>query len=286
MATKNRERKEVQQLIEMGKSKGFLTYDEVNDALPADVVADQMDDVMGVLGDEDIEIVDAATQVKIAPKRIVEEQAAENKQVPRQQEKEDEDSSYYSKSNDPVRMYLRKMGSVSLLTREGEVEIAKRIETGEHAILGAILNSPVAVREIIDLGDKLRKHKIRVKEIIRDAEDEDREFDEEEADRRILRLIDKVKHLDKVGQDYSAQLETCAQSRRKGIEAEIEANKTKMVETLEEMRLNKKTIDRIVMKLRSLIQKIERAESASTELEKRTGVDKDLLRKEARAAKA
>ena len=115
--------------------------------------------------------------------------------------KEDDGDGFYSKSNDPVRMYLRKMGSVSLLTREGEVEIAKRIEQGEHAVFNAILNSPVAVREIIDLGDKLRKHKIRVKEIIRDADDENAEFDEEEADRRILRLIDKVKHLDKVAQD-------------------------------------------------------------------------------------
>jgi RNA polymerase primary sigma factor len=291
MATKNRDRKEVQQLIEVGKSKGFLTYEEVNDALPADVVADQMDDVMGVLGDEDIEIVDAATQVKIAPTRIAAEEAADkSKQTSRGNEsrssKDDgEDGSYYSKSNDPVRMYLRKMGSVSLLTREGEVEIAKRIETGEHTILGAILNSPVAVREIIDLGDKLRKHKIRVKEIIRDADDEDREFDEEEADRRILRLIDKVKHLDKVGSDHREVLATCAASRKKGVEAEIEANRAKLVETLEEMRLNKKTIDRVVMKLRSLIQKIERAESGSTELEKRTGVDMDVLRKEARVAK-
>src|SRR5205085_7137069 len=128
--------------------------------------------------------------------------------------------------------------SVSLLTREGEVEIAKRIEQGEHMILGAILNSPVAVREIIDLGDKLRKHKIRVKDIIRDADDDNAEFDEEEADRRILRLIDKVKHLDKVGADLSTSLSSCAPSRKKGIEAEIDANRTKMVETLEEMRLN------------------------------------------------
>jgi RNA polymerase primary sigma factor len=288
MATKNRDRKEVQQLIEMGKSKGFLTYEEVNDALPADVVADQMDDVMGALGDEDIEIVDAATQVKIAPSRIVQEENAEKKNVPRadrEKPEEESDGSYYSKSNDPVRMYLRKMGSVSLLTREGEVEIAKRIESGEHAILGAILNSPVAVREIIDLGDKLRKHKIRVKEIIRDADDEDREFDEEEADRRILRLIDKVKHLDKVGQDLTESLDTAAVSRKKVIETELAANRTKLVETLEEMRLNKKTIDRIVVKLRSLIQKVERADSGSTELERRTGVDKELLRKEARVAK-
>ena len=293
MATKNRDKKDSKELVENGSGNGsgngngkksFMTYDEVNEQMPADVVSDQMDDVMGVLGDEDIEIVDAATQVKIAPKRIVEEEAAEKKNVVRDRDK-DEDDSYYSKSNDPVRMYLRKMGSVSLLTREGEVEIAKRIETGEHMILGAILNSPVAVREIIDLGDKLRKHKIRVKEIIRDAEDEEREFDEEKADRDILRLIDKVKHLDKVAQDLAASHETCAQSRKKGIEADIEANRAKMVETLEEMRLNKKTIDKIVMKLRSLIQKVERAEGGVTELEKRTGVDMDQLRKEARIAR-
>src|SRR5579863_1440136 len=294
MATKNRDRKEVQQLIEMGKSKGFLTYDEVNDALPADMAApDQMDDVLGVLGDEDIEIVDAATQVKIAPKRIAEEQAADQKannrdrgeQQPARTKSEEDLDGYYSKSNDPVRMYLRKMGSVSLLTREGEVEIAKRIEQGEHMVLAAILNSPVAVREIIDLGDKLRKHKIRVKDIIRDAEDDNAEFDEEEADRRILRLIDKVKHLDKVAQDLKEALTTCAVSRRKGIEGEIDANRQKMVETLEEMRLNKKTIDRVVAKLRGLIQKIERAESGVVDIAKRAAVEADVLRKEARQSR-
>src|ERR1035438_9032733 len=296
MATKNRDRKEVQQLIEMGKSKGFLTYDEVNDALPADMVAaDQMDDVLGVLGDEDIEIVDAATQVKIAPKRIAEEQHAEQK-VSRDREhnptstppKEGEDlDGYYSKSNDPVRMYLRKMGSVSLLTREGEVEIAKRIEQGEHMVLSAILNSPVAVREIMDLGDKLRKHKIRVKDIIRDADDENAEFDEEEADRRILRLIDKVKHLEKVAADLKVSLADCAQSRKKGIEADVDANRRKKrVQALEERRLNKKTSEKVAAKLRGLIQRIERAETGIIDLARRAGVEVDQLRKEARQSGA
>jgi RNA polymerase primary sigma factor len=291
MATKNRDRKEVQQLIEMGKSKGFLTYDEVNDALPADMNApEQMDDVLGALGDEDIEIVDAATQVKIAPKRLADEHAEQkasrnSDQAPSTPKAEEEVDGYYSKSNDPVRMYLRKMGSVSLLTREGEVEIAKRIEQGEHMVLAAILNSPVAVREIIDLGDKLRKHKIRVKDIIRDAEDDNAEFDEEEADRRILRLIDKVKHLDKVAQDLKESHASCAASRKKGIEAEIDANRQKMVETLEEMRLNKKTIDKVVAKLRGLIQKIERAESGVVDIAKRAAVEADVLRKEARQSR-
>ncbi len=191
-----KDRKALEKLVETGKSKGFLTYDEVNDALPADVAPDQLDDVVGALGDEDIEIVDGATQVKIAPKRIADEEAGEKKLVATP-DREEEDVDYYSKSNDPVRMYLRKMGSVSLLTREGEVEIAKRIEVGEQKVNSAILDSPIAIEEIIDLGEKLRKHKIRVKELIKDAESDDQEFDEEEADRRIIRLIDKVKRLDK-----------------------------------------------------------------------------------------
>ena len=140
MATKNRDRKEETSGKENGQKKGFLTYDEVNESMPGDAAVDQMDDVMGVLDNEDIEIVDGATQVKIAPKRIVEEEAAEKKNVPRDGREKEDDESYYSKSNDPVRMYLRKMGSVSLLTREGEVEIAKRIESGEHQIFGSILN--------------------------------------------------------------------------------------------------------------------------------------------------
>ena len=281
----NRDRKEVRELIDLGKSKGFLTYDEVNDALPADMVgADQVEDVMGALGDEEIEIVDATTQVKIAPKRITEEEPLDRKVALRTEE--DDSDSLYSKSNDPVRMYLRKMGSVSLLTREGEVEIAKRIEEGELAVLDAILNSPIAVREIIETGEKLRKHKIRVKEIIRDAEEDDQEFDEEEADRRIIRLIDKVKRLDKKRQELVEERKTrTTDSRRKQIDQELAQTQAELVQTLEEMRLNKKTIDKIVQKLKALIQKVERAEAAVTELEKRTGMSKDQLRKLLREAK-
>ena len=279
--TNGRERKEVQQLIDLGKSKGFLTYDEVNDALPADMVAaDQVEDVMSALGDEDIEIVDATTQVKIAPKRIADEEALEKKVHVRSEDEESDP--YYSKSNDPVRMYLRKMGSVSLLTREGEVEIAKRIERGEHTVLQAILTSPIAVREIVDIGDKLRKHKLRVKDIIRDAEDDDQEFDEEEADRRIIRLIDKVKRLDKKHQDLLEERRARVDGKRKALDHEIEGTRTELVQTLEEMRLNKKTIDRIVLKLKSLIQKVERAEAGATEIEKRTGATKEQLKRHLR----
>jgi RNA polymerase primary sigma factor len=288
--TKGKDSKEVSTLIEMGKSKGFLTYDEVNDALPHDMAssADQLDDVMGALSDEDIEIVDATTQVKIAPKRIAEEEAAEHKRVPIKGSEDVEDAdSAYSKSNDPVRMYLRKMGTVSLLTREGEVEIAKRIEEGEQRVLSSILSSPIAVREIIEIGEKLKKHKIRVKDIIRDAEetDESQHFDEEEADRRIIRLIDKVKARNKKIEELRDELKEASGARRKQIAEEVETTHGEMVALLGEMRLNKKTIDKIVGVLKKLIERVERAEAQATELEKRVGIPKEDIKRAIRDSK-
>jgi RNA polymerase primary sigma factor len=221
-----------EQLISLGKSKGFLTYDDVHEALPGEEVGpDQMDDVLSALDDEEIEVVDDASNIKIAPHRVSDEDGAPSKA---QAKTEDDtaaegsgpasgtpgranDDEYY-KSNDPVRMYLRKMGSVALLTREGEVEIAKRIEEGENEVLTAILSSPIAVREIIDIGERLRNHKIRVKDIVRDAEDEEHEFDEEEADRRIIRLIDRVRRLDKKNAEVVEERKTAVDARKKLID--------------------------------------------------------------------
>ncbi len=291
-----------EQLITLGKTKGFLTYDDVHEALPGeDVGPDQMDDVLSALDDEEIEVVDDASNIKIAPHRGSEEDAppktaakggdsdddgpapaaASSSSAPARTGSDDE----YYKSNDPVRMYLRKMGSVALLTREGEVEIAKRIEEGENEILSAILSSPVAVREIIDIGERLRNHKIRVKDIVRDAEDEEHEFDEEEADRRIIRLIDKVKRSDKKNQELLEERKGAADVRRKAIDKELSEGKKELVKTLQEMRLNKKTIDKIVSKLKAMIDRVHRAQGKVFELEKITGTSKADLKRMIREAK-
>jgi len=291
-----------EQLITLGKTKGFLTYDDVHEALPGeDVGPDQMDDVLSALDDEEIEVVDDASNIKIAPHRGAEEDAPPKAKSKGGGDSEDDaapaqasssaapartgsDDEYY-KSNDPVRMYLRKMGSVALLTREGEVEIAKRIEEGENEILSAILSSPVAVREIIDIGERLRNHKIRVKDIVRDAEDEEHEFDEEEADRRIIRLIDKVKRADKKNQELLEERKGAADVRRKAIDKELSEGKKELVKTLQEMRLNKKTIDKIVSKLKGMIDRVHRAQGKVFELEKITGTSKADLKRMIRDAK-
>ena len=129
-----RNRAEVKALINRGREKGFLTLDEVNDALPTDIVSsEQIEDVMSMFGENDIELVDDATKVKL-PETKPPEPDSPGQPAEKDEEERDEDyDAGYSKGNDPVRMYLRKMGSVSLLTREGEVEIAKRIEEGGRA---------------------------------------------------------------------------------------------------------------------------------------------------------
>ena len=286
-----------EQLIKLGKSKGFLTYDDVHEALPGEETGpDQMDDVLSALDDEEIEVVDDASNIKIAPHlRGGEEEGAAKPVAKAETEETDSvapapsaartgDDEYF-KSNDPVRMYLRKMGSVALLTREGEVEIAKRIEEGENEILSAILSSPVAVREIIEIGERLRNHKIRVKDIVRDAEDEEHEFDEEEADRRIIRLIDRVKRLDKKNGELVEERKTAVEVRRKLIDKELSENKKELVKTLQEMRLNKKTIDKIVAKLKAMIDRVHRAQGRVFELERITGIGKSELKKMMREAK-
>jgi RNA polymerase primary sigma factor len=264
-------------LFEQGKSKGFLTFDEVNDAIPSDMNADQIDDVVGALTAEDIQIVDGATQVKISPSRVAKEEQAPAKKLPTSRRQEEVD--YYSKSNDPVRMYLRKMGSVSLLTREGEVEIAKRIEVGELDVNAAVLESPIATREVIAIGEKLRKHKVRVKDLIRDAETDDQEFDEEEADRRIIRLVDKIKRLERKRLSLVTELKSGkSEARKRAVRESLATNTKEVTATLDEMRLNKKTVDKIVIVLKREISRVERAQGPIAQYLKRADVDVPGLR--------
>src|SRR5262249_5850841 len=167
------DRKEVKDLLEAGRQKGFLTYDEVNDALPADIVSsEQIDDVMSMFGDNEIEIVDAQKAAKTTDAKPAVATVEEPAKEAEDEEPKDEDDEPGGKSNDPVRLYLRKMGSVSLLTREGEVEIAKRIEEGEKEVLRALLACKVAVAEIIDIGVKLKTGKLRIREVVKDAPEE------------------------------------------------------------------------------------------------------------------
>jgi RNA polymerase primary sigma factor len=257
---------DVDALISLGKSKGFLTYDEVNDALPDDDVgADQMDRVLSRLDSEDIEVVSNRVEADAPARSAVDSEPPPVSARKGSAAKREMNDAAYGRSNDPVRMYLRKMGSVALLTREREVEIAKRIEEGENEVLAAILGSPIAVREIIAIGEQLRSHRLRVKEIIRETEEEEHEFDEEEADRWLMRLIDKVKRVDKKNQTLREEIKGATEARQKQIQLDTKANYEELSKTLHEMRLNKKIIDRMVSRLKALHAKMNRAAAEAEE---------------------
>ena len=212
MSSKESERKK-RDLITIGKAKGFLTYDEVNDHMPEGIgSSDQIDDWLSTLGGEGIEIVDSPSQGKGTDRTAPGELAPEEETDPepaRASEVEEEEEDAYAATNDPVRLYLRKMGSVSLLTREGEVEIAKRMEDGERRVLQVVLNSAVAIEEILDLGDKLRQQKIRVKEVVKDADEDDLEFDENWHIDRVCEAIEKVRRLHKQRQAVEEKTTAC-----------------------------------------------------------------------------
>jgi len=272
------------QLIDMGKAKGFLTYDDVNDAMPEDIISsDQIDDWLASLGDEGIEIVDGTPMAKVPPAKAAPEIEAEAEPEEEKKEggEEEEDIEGFTKTNDPVRMYLRKMGSVSLLTREGEVEIAKRIEEGERRVLQVVLNSKLAVQEIIQLGDKLRKQKIRVKEVIRDFDEEDADFDEEWHTERVTKIIDRVKRVERDNDKLVAKMgaQRMSEARRKRLREAMRRNREELFVLLSDLRIAKRQIERIVGKLKALVNRIEQAEDEIARNERRAGMPIREIRK-------
>ena len=141
---------EVRQLIAIGKEKGYLLYDEVNELLPADITSsEELDDLFSTFGNAGIEVVDSEQEVPRGQDTSTARRRREEPEL-------DLTPGALDKTNDPVRMYLREMGTVPLLTREGEVEIAKRIEHGKLAVIKSISRTPTIVKVIIEMGEQLK----------------------------------------------------------------------------------------------------------------------------------
>jgi len=185
---------DLEKLIDTGKEKGYLTFGEVNDLLPGEITSpDELDDLMTTINTQGIDVLsgERTEREKYEPEAGEESEDVELDLTPGQLEK----------TNDPVRMYLREMGTVPLLTREGEVEIAKRIERGQNRVMKAISRSPIVIREIVGLGEDLRRGVRNIKEVVT--------FDEEELTEEILqarvratvgRIDTIVKHQKKIQQ--------------------------------------------------------------------------------------
>ncbi|MBT1071232.1 RNA polymerase sigma factor RpoD [Pelotalea chapellei] len=271
MAKKNMD--EVKQLIDLGKEKGFLTFDEVNDILPPDIATEQIDDVMGMFGDMDIEIVDSSQKVKIPKLKIDME---EDEEAEGEAEEVEFEPGSIGRTSDPVRMYLREMGSVSLLTREGEVEIAKRIEDGERDVASVILNTPITIKEVVQLGEKLRKFQIGASEISKEVEEEVLEEDEEDVPKlRILEIIDAIAAGDQELTALATEIEDSkAVAKKREMEKRLREVKDHQEELLTSLRLKDRHINKISERLKELSYTVDRMMRELSDLEKLIPSDK------------
>jgi len=271
MAKKNMD--DVKQLIDIGKEKGFLTFDEVNDILPPDIATDQIEDVMGMFGDMDIEIVDSAQKVKIPKMKI---DLEEDEEAEGESEEVEFEPGSIGRTSDPVRMYLREMGSVSLLTREGEVEIAKRIEDGERDVAGVILNTPITVKEVLSLGERLRKFQINPSEISKEIEEEQLEEDEEDVQQiRLLEAIDSIAAQDQLLTEITGSIsEAKSSAKKKELEKKYREAKDHQAELLKSLRLKDRHTNKVAERLKELSHKVDRLQAELSDLESLIPSDK------------
>ena len=178
---------EINQLVSQGKEKGYLTYEEVNDVLPSDVVTpEQIDDLMALFSENEIAIVDTSSKG---------EKIAASKEGKKSDVEEDAQASKSDSVSidDPVRLYLREMGTISLLTRKGEVAIAKRIEAGQDEVLSAVANCGVTIREFVSLANQVKTEEVKIFDIIQATEPE--EGKEASGKKEIKNLQKRVKAL-------------------------------------------------------------------------------------------
>jgi len=174
---------ELQKLIEVGKDKGFLTYDEINDALPHEGFSvDDMDSLLETLGEMGIEVVDSAEKVAAADEAV--EEKAKVMEV--------------EGIEDPVRIYMKEMGAVSLLNREEEVVLAKEIEDGRNELKRLTLSSPFASREVLRIAERIKEDKMSIRELMEEVDETSQPYDEENKE-EILAEMDKLKRRKREG---------------------------------------------------------------------------------------
>jgi RNA polymerase primary sigma factor len=249
--------KEIKKLLDMGVQRGFLTYEEVNELLPPEIITpESIDEVMNLLGENEIEVLDTTKRPKEAEEDSDEGEEAPLGVAPAAEEEEEKPAvGDFSRGADPVKLYLKKMGSVSLLTREGEVEIAKRIEEGEIEILRALLASKLGTLAIVELGERLETGRTKVKDVIRGVDEEVSADDEKAYLERVLAAILKVKSLvgyqEKMDEKLvGSESKKLPQKEKERIQTEIKRRERQVEQAFQNIAFNRKTINALSAKIK------------------------------------
>lgn len=290
--SKEEKLEEVKQLISLGKEKGFLTYEELNNALPADVVSsEQLDNIMVMFGEMDIEVVDHE-DVGRFPRMMAgqKDHFEEVERIPEEvgeiagDEKEKEidlTPGAISKTDDPVRLYLREIGSVSLLSREGEIEIAKKIEEGKKEISAIVFGLPMSVREVLSLGERVHTSEIPLGEMISIPEEEFEmvEQDEKELREKVVTLTSQIKNRQRQLSRMIEHTKHLAKNpkQRKSAKEMLLESRAKVVEKIEALNLHPKVIEGLIGKIREQADVIMHAEREISLCKRRCGLETDGL---------
>src|SRR4029077_3162121 len=191
---------EVRQLISVGKEKGYLLYDEVNELLPAEITSsEELDDLLNACGSAGIEVVDSE-------KTYLQEKQFDRTAEGSEEMELDLTPGALDKTNDPVRMYLREMGTVPLRTRGGEVKTARRIERGKLAVIKSISRTPTVAKNIIAMGDQLKAGTRTIRELVIFQDDEITDERVDERAKEVLKQIEAIRKQRLVVQKFEEKL--------------------------------------------------------------------------------
>ncbi|MHB8754158.1 MAG: RNA polymerase sigma factor RpoD [Candidatus Acidiferrales bacterium] len=276
----------------MGKERGYLLYDEVNDILPAEVhSSEEIDDLLSTFERYGIDVYEDLSSAKAAlaageagdtAEPVKEETASSSSD---NEVELDLTPGALEKTNDPVRMYLREMGTVPLLTREGEVAIAKRIERGQLLVLKTITRSPVVLKEIMAIGDDLRRGARSIKEIV---QFDDEELTEEKIEHKIkqtLKQLDRIAKLYLQALKQALKLERTAKSKKRPyLHARYAVARTRieMSNRVREIEFNLFERKRLIDKIRQTVERVHALEREIIKLERRVDASKGDVLAEAR----
>jgi RNA polymerase primary sigma factor len=268
------------------KERNYVPYEESSDAIPhEDVSTEQLDSIISLFGDGemDIDINDSRHDGKVrqpADEELeegVETDDASLDEAAEEEAEEEEVEVGVGKTDDPVRLYLKEMGTVPLLSKEGEVAIAKRIEEGKRDAAHILYNLPFSLQDVRDLGDKLRKGKISIHEVVHSGDDDFEDLqaqNEEELHARVIKLIAEIDR-------HSKELNTlikhvtsnrCSEARKKSLRDKIQSTRYILFDKLEALNVHCRQTDRLVMKLREMVSEVLLSEREIHGLERKSGL--------------
>ena len=262
---------EIGQLVLTGKEKGYVTYEDVNNALPSNFIApEQIDGLMNVFGENDIHVVDSDS----AGKKLVSENRTSEEKEAAQSDNSSATKSESVSIDDPVRMYLREMGTISLLTREGEVTIAKKIEDGQHEVIASVSSCSITLKEIVQLGEQTKRGEINLFDVVLTNEPEEKKIQiEAKETKKFLNEIKifktNTKKLTTLQSKITSKLTDKA--RKKHEQQEIN-QKSLLKKSMRSMKLTPNTMDDIIEKIYAVAAEIRLVGKEEREFERAWGM--------------